>query len=212
MRDQELYPHNGRSPYSSYPGNGRRVFSQDKSSFFGGWGITLGPHMNHVLISDNVSISGFSWQIAGVLDVFPVNQFGIRLNLGYQTLTARGDNCGGNIINCHLVIHYPLASAIFRGLFLQSKTWHPWIGAGGSMFLPLPTQHDLGLSEESFHKLHGAVIIALGVDIDFQKFYIPIQLDFNWINPLIPPKAREGSKSLTILYLGASIGGVFRFK
>ena len=186
--------------------------SSEKMSPTNGIGFTLGPHLNYVRVSEKVNVYGVSWKIAGVFDFFLMNQLGVRMGLGYQTLIAKGKNCG--ISNCHLVIHYPLASILFRGVFLQTKRWNPWLGIGGAVFLPMVDErYDMNLEKESFEKPHGAFVAAFGVDIHFQDFYIPVQLDFNWINPVViaPRTPKIGSKELQILYLGASIGLVFNF-
>ena len=198
--------------YSSDSGANRFVPPQKNISFSNGMGAILGPHFNYLRISEKVGIYGLSWKITGLFDFFLMNQLGIRLNLGYQTLMARGDHCGSNIINCQLVVHYPLASVLLRGVFLQSRQWHPWLGIGGAAFLPIvDSKYDLNLDKRSFEGMHGTFIFAAGVDIDFQGFYIPVQLDLNWINPLVAPVAREGSKSLRILYLGVSVGMAVHF-
>ncbi len=177
-----------------------------------GFGLMLGANFNTITISANKSVAGWGFQEALNIDFSLVGPLGLRLLLGHQTLIATGSNCG--LPRCSLLIHYPGAGLILRGVFLRHLMFQPWVGAGGFMFWPLvDKQHDLGFDKKSFSSFHGSVTAAVGVDIRFGGFYLPVQLDASWINPITISiqSLKEGSKEFKPLYIGLKVGIAFSF-
>ena len=177
-----------------------------------GVGLMLGANFNTITISANKSVVGWGFQENLNIDFSLVGPLGLRLLLGHQTLIVTGSNCG--LPRCSLLIHYPGAGLILRGVFLRHSMFQPWVGAGGFMFWPLvDKQHDLGFDKKSFSSFHGSVTAAVGVDIRFSGFYLPVQLDASWINPItisVRP-LKEGVKEFKPLYMGLKIGIAFSF-
>lgn len=178
----------------------------------GGIGALGGLHFNSLAVSDNKSISGMSFKGALFADFTFVGPLGMRLIAGYHSFIATGKNCG--MSTCNLLIHYPGAGFLLRGVFLKHLIFQPWIGGGGFLLWPLvDKQHNLGLSKKSFESFHGIITAAGGIDIHFNGFYIPIQFDINWTNLLVLSLSavREGSTQFKPFYIGAKIGIAFSF-
>lgn len=177
-----------------------------------GFGLMLGPNFNEITISANKSVAGWGFQAALNVDFSLAGPLGLRLLLGHQTLIAKGSGCG--LPRCSLLIHYPGAGLILRGIFLRDSMFQPWVGAGGFMFWPIvDKQHDLGFDKKSFASFHGSVTAAMGVDIHFGSFYLPVQLDASWINPITISvrSLKEGAKEFKPLYMGLKTGIAFSF-
>jgi hypothetical protein len=172
-----------------------------------GFGLMLGANFNKITISANKSVAGWGFQEALNIDFSLAGPLGLRLLLGHQIFKATGGS--GN-----LLIHYPGAGLIVRGVFLRHLMFQPWVGAGGFMFWPIvDKQHDLGFDKKSFSSFHGSVTAAMGVDIHFGSFYLPIQLDVSWINPItisVRP-LKQGAKEFKPLYMGLKTGIAFSF-
>jgi len=178
-----------------------------KKSSTGGVGVLGGIHWNSITTKPGQSVSGFSYKGALFTDISMANHIGVRVIVGYHSLLATGSSCG--LSNCKLLIHYPGAGFFLRGIFLPNTTFEPWLGAGGFLLWPFVNQQaDLGLDPKSFQSFHGALSGVAGVDIHFNNFYIPIQLDFNWINPVIISASalKEDSTEFKPFYIGAKIG------
>lgn len=188
--------------------------SSRKSPFFSnGVGLMLGSNFNIITLSANKSVAGWGFHEAISVDFSLIEPLGIRLLLGHQTLVAVGrSNCG--LSNCSLLIHYPGAGLLLRGIFLKNLMFQPWLGAGGFLFWPIVDKRaNLGLDEGSFSSFHGALTAAVGVDIHFDGFYLPVQFDVNWINPVAISfrPLKEGAKQFKPLYIGMKVGIAFSF-
>ncbi len=187
--------------YGVMPQNKEYIYS------FQGLGFMAGAHFNSIRISKKTKISGTSWKARLVWDSFFLEDFSLRVGAGYQTLVAGGEDCGSRIRTCRLRIDYPFLSALVRVVFLKSKNFNPWTGVGLSFFWPFPDKkYDLGLDKKSFDSIHGAAIAALGMDFHFKNFYIPVQVDVNWINPASPRAVSEKSRELKPFYISLTVG------
>ena len=193
-------------------GSGSSGFFSKSTVTSSGMGAILGLHFNTFPISENKSISGRSWKGALFVDYNIISPLGIRLIAGYHSLLVSGPKCG--LSTCNLLIHYPGVGLLLRGVFLEHLILQPWIGAGGFLLWPIADRRDnLGLGSKSFESFHGILTVAGGIDIHFKGFYIPLQFDINWTNPLmvsITP-VKEGSTQFRPYYIGAKIGIAFSF-
>ncbi|MDE0120010.1 MAG: hypothetical protein OXM55_08405 [Bdellovibrionales bacterium] len=184
-----------------------------KSNFVSnGVGLIAGINFNSVAVSTDKSISGSSLQGALFADFFIINPLAVRLILGYQQLIASGSDCG--LSSCQLLIHYPGAGVFLRGVFLTHLMFQPWIGGGGFLFWPLVHRTaNLGLDKKSFSGFHGALTAALGIDIHFGSFYIPLQVSVNWINPVVfsLQSLKPGSRQFKPFYIGINTGVAISF-
>ena len=181
---------------------------------FQGLGTMVGMHFNSIRVTNKLKIRGLSWRAKLLWDTFFLKDLGMRVGMGYQTLVAKGSDCGSRISKCHLRINYPFVSALLRAVFLKSQNFNPWAGAGAAFFWPLPDRrYDLGLDQRSFNSIHGAFVLATGVDIHFERFYIPVQLDLNWINPVVVSlrPLKERAKEFKPFYIGVTAGLVIPF-
>lgn len=188
------------------------IFSQESIFASNGVGLMLGPTFNMITLSGDKRVAGWGFHGAVNVDFSLKGPLGVRLLLGYQTLVARGNNCG--LAVCELLIHYPGAGLLLRGVFLRHLMFQPWAGVGGFLFWPLVSeQANLGLDNESFSGFHGSLTGAMGMDIHFGGFYFPIQLDASWINPLLisSRSLKKGSKEFKPLYMGIKLGIAFSF-
>ena len=177
-----------------------------------GIGVILGAHFNTISLSNNKMVSGLGWKAALFADYTITGPLGIRLIAGHQTLLATGSKCGMG--NCNLLINYPGAGFLLRGVFLKHLIFQPWLGGGGFLLWPIADQKaDLGLDRKSFNSFHGVLTASAGIDLHFNGFYLPIQVDANWINPVLISlrPLKEGSKEFKPFYLGAKIGIAFSF-
>ena len=187
------------------------IFSKSTATS-GGMGILGGLHFNNLAVSDSKNISGMSFKGALFADYKMVGPLGMRLIAGYHSFIATGSKCG--MPTCNLLIHYPGAGLLLRGVFLRHLIFQPWIGGGGFLLWPLVDQkHNLGLSKKSFESFHGIITAAGGIDIHFSGFYIPIQFDISWTNLLVVSLSavKEGSSQFKPFYIGAKIGIAFSF-
>ena len=187
------------------------IFSKSTATS-GGMGILGGLHFNSLAVSDSKSISGMSFKGALFADYTIVGPLGMRLIAGYHSFIATGSKCG--MPKCSLLIHYPGAGLLLRGVFLRHLIFQPWIGGGGFLLWPIvDKKYDLGLSKKSFESFHGIITAAGGIDIHFNGFYIPIQFDISWTNPLVVSLSavKEGSPQFKPFYIGAKIGIGFAF-
>ncbi len=198
-------------PKSSY-GHSAGSFRSKSYSFANGVGFIAGLHFNSISTEQNKFVSGSSLLGTLFMDFFLVNPLAVRFMLGYQNLIATGTDCG--LSKCNLLVHYPLAGILLRAVFLNHLMFQPWVGAGGFLFWPFVDQTaDLGLDKKSFSSFHGAVTAAAGVDIHFLGFYIPIQIDLNWVNLVIVSlqSLKEGSRGFKPFYFGIKGGIAFSF-
>ena len=179
-----------------------------------GVGFIVGPHYNTITVAADKSVSGLSLAQANlIVDLSLIGPLGIRLILGYQSLQVDGNNCG--LSNCRLLIGYPGAGFLFRAVFLKHLILQPWLGAGGFLFWPLvDVEWNLGLDKKSFESFHGALTVVGGMDIHFfPGLYMPIQIDFGWINPVILSSGslKKDSKEFKPFYMGIKTGIGFAF-
>ena len=135
-----------------------------------------------------------------------------RLSLIYQTLIIEGRKCE-QVINCKLSIQYPGAGALLKIKFFKYSAFHSWVGAGGALLRPIPDDErkDMELHGNSFKGFHGVFTVALGTDIQLQNIQFPIQIDMNWINPVVISfnPLRDGAKKFRPFYLGLKLGMSF---
>ena len=175
-------------------------------------GLLAGGNFNVISIpSSQDLLSGLSWTGAVFLDIFTfVKWIGIRAIAGYNKFLATGQSASQG-----LLIHYPGAKVLVKGVFWQKPRFHVWGGLGGALFYPFVDQQmDLNLDYRSFKGLHGAVSAALGADIQVGGVYIPIQVDINWINPVmwLPLNAvQQGSRQFKPFYISLHTGLGFHF-
>ena len=179
-----------------------------------GFGFIVGSHFNFLNVSADQSLFGYSPQGSLMVDFSfmdsPTMEPSLRVLVGYRQLRVKGTNCGR--ASCGLILHYPGGGFLFRAVFLKRSMYQPWFGAGGFLFWPFVDKRaDLGLDKKSFKSFHGALTGAIGMDFHFKGFYIPFQLDFSWINPvLLSFKATNpNSKEFKPFYIGAKLGMVF---
>ncbi len=200
-----------RSEIYSSPRRSRFVEKANSSS---GFGFIAGPHLNRVQLNPNQpAVSGISFQGVFMLDFSfmdgVIAEPGVRVLLGYQQLRLKnsGQRPG-------LVLHYPAGGALARVVFLKNSMFQPWLGGGGFLFWPFVDKtRDLGLDKRSFKSFHGALTGAVGLDFHFKGFYVPVQVDMNWINPvLISLQAvQPNSKEFKPYYFGVKVGLAFPF-
>ena len=184
VTEEEYDPVGVKSNTSKASRGSTASFLKKSNLVSNGAGLLVGIHFNSVAVSADKSVSGNGLQGAFFADFFIINPLAVRLMMGYQQLVATGSNCG--LSNCELLIHYPGAGVLLRGVFLTHLMFQPWLGGGGFLFWPLVDKKaNLGVDEQSFSGFHGALTAALGVDIHFSGFYIPLQISANWINPVV---------------------------
>ena len=181
-----------------------------------GVGLLTGFHFNFIRLSSAQLIKGRSPRGAFFLDFSFIDgdivEPGLRVFAGYRQLRVSGGNSCGQ--SCSLIVHYPGGGFLLRGVFLKREMFQPWIGAGGFLFYPLvDKKHDLGLDKKSFESFHGALTGALGLDLHFKGFYIPLQVDISWINPVLISfqSVKPNSKEFKPFYIGAKLGAAFPF-
>ena len=199
----------GHSEMYSTPHYSRFVKKANSSS---GLGFMAGCHFNFVKLNNN-TVQGLSPQGSFMLDFSfmdgVIAEPGVRFLLGYQQL--RLSSSAGRP---GLVLHYPAGGALVRVVFLKNSMFQPWLGGGGFLFWPFVDKtRDLGLDKRSFKSFHGALTGALGLDFHFKGFYVPVQVDMSWINPvLISLQAvQPNSKEFKPYYFGVKVGLVFPF-
>ena len=208
--EDEYDPVDSSNTYSSNSASST-MFSKGSGSS-SGVGLILGAHFNRITVSANKSIGGTSLQEMLIVDFSLIGPLSARLFIGHQTLVVAGNNCG--LSRCNLLIHYPGAGFLLRGIFLKNSIFQPWLGAGGFLFWPLvDKQANLGLDPKSFGSFHGALTGAAGIDLHFDGFYIPIQVEASWINPVLISlqTLKQGSKEFKPFYIGAKLGIAFSF-
>ncbi len=194
--------------------NASTTRSVTTNPYYNGIGFLGGPHFNLLRLSESKSISGWGGKISGFLDFFFTNYLAVRLDLGYQILIANGTSCGQGITNCHLRIHYPSLDLSLRWVLLQNKTLNLWIGGGGAMMWPIADKkYDLGLDEKSFKSFHGSLKLSYGTDIRLRQIYIPIQMEFAIVNPILVSlySLKQGSKEFKPIYITLKAGVGFPF-
>ena len=178
-----------------------------------GVGLILGSQYNMIATAQNKSVVGWSLSEQLIVDFNIMGPLASRIMVGHQNLRAKGANCG--LSNCNLDIHYIGAGFLLRGVFLRHSMFQPWVGAGGFLLWPLIVnpKANLGLDKKSFSSFHGALTGALGVDIHLGGFYIPIQIDASWVNPVLISfkPLKQGAKEFKPLYVGAKAGISFAF-
>ena len=211
--EEEYDPVGGDNSLDSSDSSISSDISSRRSPFSSnGVGLMLGSTFNMITLSANKRVAGWGFQEALNVDFSLMGPLGVRLLLGHQTLVATGSNCG--LSRCDLLIHYPGAGLLLRGVFLKHSMFQPWVGAGGFLFWPLVDKRaDLGLDNKSFSSFHGSLTGAVGVDIHFGGFYLPVQLDVSWINPVLISlqTLKDGSKQFKPLYIGVKAGIAFSF-
>ena len=212
--EEEEYDPVGAKPKANYSAGDSAASLFKKSNLASnGVGLIGGINFNSVAVSADKSVSGIGLQGALFADFFIINPLAVRLMLGYQQLIAQGSDCGG-LSTCNLLIHYPGAGIFLRGVFLTHLMFQPWLGGGGFLFWPLVHQTaNLGLDKKSFSGFHGALTGALGVDIHFSGFYIPLQISVNWINPVVVSlqSLKPGSRQFKPFYIGINTGVALSF-
>ena len=177
-----------------------------------GMGLLAGPHFNLIALSANKRVSGWSLQEMLFVDFPIINPLGFRVFLGHQTVSASGANCG--LSRCELLVHHLGAGFLLRAVFLKHLNFQPWVGGGGFLFWPFVDKNkNLGLDKKSFAGLHGSVTAGVGIDIHFSGFYLLIQMDLSWINPVLisTQSLKEGSKEFKPFYGGIKAGIAFSF-
>ena len=208
----DSYQEEGRSDIYASP----RSPIVPKVSSSSGAGLLTGLHFNFIRRSADQLIKGRSLRGAFFLDFSfmkgDILEPGLRLFLGYRQLrVSGGTSCGQS---CSLIVHYPGGGFLLRGVFLKKEMFQPWIGIGGFLFYPLADkQRDLGLDKKSFESFHGALTGALGLDLHFKGFYIPLQADISWINPILISlsSVKPNAKEFKPFYIGAKLGVAFSF-
>ena len=181
-----------------------------KSSSAGGMGLLAGGQFN--IIPEEEPLSGLSWKGALLFDIPSfVEWFSIRTLIGYSLFHAEKKSEPAKALS----IHYPGIKVLLRGILLQKPSFNLWIGLGGALFYPIvDPDKDLSLDSKSFAGLHGVASGALGSDIELGRIYIPIQIDMNWINPVmwLPLKISSGKgKEFKPLYIGFKAGLALHF-
>ena len=148
---------------------------------------------------------GLSYRGSLIVDFPLAGIVASRLFVSYITFHAAGKGCSSG--NCQLFIHYPGVGGLIRGKFFRHSSFQPWIGFGGFLLYPIPHgQATLGLNKKSFDGFHGTVTAALGLDVYFAGFYIPVQLDMNMVNPFVFSPSFTGSSHLKPLFMSFQIG------
>ena len=177
-----------------------------------GVGFIAGLHLNSVRVSNDKIIFGPGAELGLNLDFRLSSLLHVRLAGSFYMFRANGIGCPDDIRTCALDINYPKGTAILRGFLLIDDRINLWIGAGASILYPIPTANRLNLTEESFKYVHWSPVVALGIDYHFGEFYIPIQLEVNWINPfIISFKSQTQSNQVKPFFMGVKIGLVFSF-
>ena len=176
-----------------------------------GVGLLGGGNFNILTVRDQNRLSGLSWKGALFVDISTFKKWiGIRAIAGYNQFLAEGEFQGQG-----LLIHYPGAQVLIKGIFLRDSRFHAWAGLGGALFYPVvDDQMNLNLDERSFKGLHGTASLALGVDTQIGNLYLPVQVDVNWINPVMwlsLNTTRPGGKEFKPLYISFNIGVGFHF-
>lgn len=174
-------------------------------------GILMGPNLNLVRLSPSTSVSGIGWRGAIIADIVFTKRLSTRLSLSYKTLIIDGQHCE-RIINCKLSVQYPGAGALFRIKFFKHSAFHSWVGAGGSLLYPIPDKRkNMELHSKSFNGFHGVFSVAIGTDIHLQNIQFPIQIDANWINPVVISfkPLQSGARRFKPFYLGLQLGMSF---
>lgn len=174
-------------------------------------GLLAGGNFNILDIMDQNRFSGLSWKGALFVDISTfIKWIGIRAIAGYNQFMASGQSASQG-----LLIHYPGAQVLVKGVFWRHHRFHVWGGLGGALFYPfVDRQMNLNLDQRSFRGLHGTASLALGVDTQIGNLYMPIQVDVNWINPVMwlsLNRIRQGGKEFKPLYISLSIGVGFNF-
>ena len=174
-------------------------------------GLLGGGNFNILTVRDQDRLSGLSWKGALFVDITTFKKWiGIRAIAGYNQFLAEGESQGQG-----LFIHYPGAQVLIKGIFWQNSRFHVWGGLGGALFYPFVDQQmDLNLDERSFKGLHGAASLALGLDTQIGSLYFPVQVDVNWINPVMwlsLNTTRPEGKEFKPLYISFNIGVGFNF-
>ena len=187
------------------------VMRKRKKPGSNGVGLLGGGNFNILTVRDQNRLSGLSWKGALFVDISTfVKWIGIRAIVGYNQFLAEGESQGQG-----LFIHYPGAQVLIKGIFWQNSRFHIWGGLGGALFYPfVDDQMNLNLAERSFKGLHGTASLALGVDTQIGNLYLPVQVDINWINPVMwlsLNTTRQGEKEFKPLYIGFNIGVGFHF-
>ena len=177
-----------------------------------GIGFLAGLHLNSVRVSEDKIIFGPGAEWGLNLDFRLSSLLHVRLSGSFYMLRTKGLACPSNIRICALDIDYPKGTAILRGFLLTDANINLWIGAGASILYPLPKENRLNLQEESFQYVHWSPVGALGIDYHFGEFYVPIQLELNWINPfIISFKSQGKTNDLKPFFMGIKLGMVFSF-
>ena len=175
-------------------------------------GLLAGGNFNILDIRDQNRFSGLSWRGALFFDIATfVRWMSIRTIVGYNQFLARDPQNQGQ----GLLIHYPGTQVLVKLAFLQKHQFRMWGGLGGALFYPFVDQQmDLNLDQRSFKGLHGTASVALGVDTQIGAVYLPVQVELNWINPVMwlsLNRTQQGKKEFKPLYLSLSIGIGFNF-
>ena len=169
-------------------------------------GLLGGGSFNVLDIMDQNRLSGLSWKGALFVDMATfIKWISIRTIAGYTQFLASGQAQSQG-----LLIHYPGAQVLIKGIFWQHPRFHVWAGLGGALFYPFVDQQmNLNLDQRSFKGLHGTASLALGVDTQIGNLYVPVQVDINWINPVMwlsLNTTHQGKKEFKPLYISLNIG------
>ncbi len=194
------------------PLKSKKSYTSSGGAFSSGMGLMAGLNFNSVATGENKSVKGNGMQGALFVDLSIVNPLALRLMLGYQQFIATGKDCGLN--SCNLLVHYPGGGLMLKFVFLDHLMFQPWLGGGGFLFWPFADKTaDLGFDKKSFSSFHGALSAGLGLDIHFSGFYIPIQLDVNWINLVVLSfqSLKKGAREFKPFYIGIRGGVAFSF-
>ena len=172
-------------------------------------GVLVGPHLNFVrLSSTSKNASGVGWRGSVMADFTFTQRLSTRVSLGWQTLVIEGQRCE-QITNCKLSIQYPNAGALLKLKFFKYAAFNSWIGVGGSLLWPIPDKRkNMELDKKSFNGFHGSLTVALGTDIQLQNIHFPVQIDMNWINPVVISfnPLQDGARSFKPRYIGLQLG------
>ena len=187
-------------------------FMKKKSHSSASMGLMAGLGFNSLATGENKSVEGNGLKGALFVDLSIANPLALRLMLGYRQFRATGKACG--LKSCNLLVHYPGGGLMLRLVFFDHLIFQPWLGGGGFLFWPFVDKTaNLGFDKKSFSSFHGALSAGLGLDIHFSGFYIPLQMDVNWINLVMLSfqSLKTGVREFKPFYIGLRGGVAFSF-
>ena len=170
--------------------NYSQKFAEEESSFFENkgeiktvLGVTGGLGWNTMTLEPiDVRLSGPGFEGSGSIDLTFNKKFSFTLLGGYKFFQIKNEeeDCNGD--PCSLKVRYIKAGIEGKYLFLRKNKYDLWAGLAGALIWPHKVENYAGLTEESFG-LHGTVGPALGANLKFDSFVLPLSLEVRLFNP-----------------------------